>query len=229
MCEICGLYTHLELDWMIQVLFGHHPFCPNIDWDMSDRLKQREFGKNLEILQEQYFEAKFKREKNRLEEEVKKKLTPKPTKAVTEEKIIYKLYLDRFKKCYPLAPNVYLFNWESDLLSICKKNMATEYEVKISRADFKADVKKIDKHKVLSEAYNGSPTRERLPNFFYYAAPKGILNLEDIPEYAGWVEIGIKSIIMKEAPRLHRQGISEEDKITLLKKVYDKVWTLKKC
>lgn len=50
---------------------------------------------------------------------------------------------------YPLQ-NVYLFDWESDMLSVAKSGLIYEFEVKTSRSDFRADFKKTEKHKILA-------------------------------------------------------------------------------
>lgn len=50
---------------------------------------------------------------------------------------------------YVLA-NTYVFDWESDLFSITKTGTTYEIEIKISKADFKKDFGKIDKHFLLA-------------------------------------------------------------------------------
>lgn len=51
--------------------------------------------------------------------------------------------------------NTYIFRWESDLFAISKGGLIHEVEVKMSRGDFKADFKKIQKHKELEMAAAG--------------------------------------------------------------------------
>lgn len=48
------------------------------------------------------------------------------------------------------------------------------------------------------------------PNKFYYAAPKGLLRINDIPDHAGLIEISSTGIttIVKKAPFLHK-GLSD--------------------
>jgi hypothetical protein len=55
----------------------------------------------------------------------------------------------------------------------------TSYEVKISRSDFKADLK-------VKEKQRGALV---FSNFFYYVAPIGIIKIEDVPPWAGLIEI----------------------------------------
>ncbi len=46
--------------------------------------------------------------------------------------------------------NVYLYSWESDFFCLSKSGYAYEIEIKVSLADFRADFKKIGKHRLLS-------------------------------------------------------------------------------
>jgi len=55
---------------------------------------------------------------------------------------------------YPLE-NVYLFRWESDFLSVTKEGLVYEFEIKLSKSDFKADFKKKDKHRILNSFNKG--------------------------------------------------------------------------
>ncbi len=48
-----------------------------------------------------------------------------------------------------VVPNVYFFNWESDVLVYRKSGYTLEFEIKVSRSDFKADFKKSQKHHAL--------------------------------------------------------------------------------
>jgi len=45
--------------------------------------------------------------------------------------------------------NVFVYGWESDFFCISKSKYALEVEIKCSRADFKKDFTKTDKHKIL--------------------------------------------------------------------------------
>jgi hypothetical protein len=103
-------------------------------------------------------------------------------------------------------PN-YHFRWyEADLIYITQRNYSTEFEIKISRADFRNDFNKtcgmIPKWQYLME---GKGT-----NYFYYVVPKGIIKVEEVPPYAGLVEINLdgrrKVDYLKTAPRLHKNN-----------------------
>lgn len=60
-----------------------------------------------------------------------------------------------------------------------KKHLRVAYEVKISRADFKHELVNPEKRK----------TALRLSNQFYFAAPVGLVSVEEIPEECGLVEV----------------------------------------
>lgn len=141
---------------------------------------------------------------------------------------------------------LYVFRWESDKLIWTKAGYIYEFEIKISRQDFKNDFKhKKEKHIILQgptdkekympgcyEHYGWnkknyasledylaqiSPkssdliANHRKPNYFYYAVPEGLIQPEEVPEYAGliWIlkeyrYIKQSFVIMKQAPQLHK-------------------------
>jgi len=141
---------------------------------------------------------------------------------------------------------LFVFSWESDKLLWTKAGYIYEFEIKISRSDFKADFKhKIAKHLILASAmpdeHEAEPslfeefakqkrkkyqylsdedlhdwwerekdvTGKRMPNYFYYAVPEGLIQPEEVPPYAGllWLtkeyKYGGGIIHKKKAPRLH--------------------------
>lgn len=80
----------------------------------------------------------------------------------------------------PVCENVkYLINdFELDVMSISKSGMLYEFEVKVSRSDFLADKKK-RKH----QFYSMFPNKQ--PNYFSYACPKDLINLNEIGSNCG--------------------------------------------
>lgn len=78
-------------------------------------------------------------------------------------------------------PNTYLGRFEADIFEITKSGYLYEYEVKISRADFKAEKKKTGKKEKLLSG-------ERC-NYFSYLVPEGLILPDEVPEYAGLVYI----------------------------------------
>lgn len=95
----------------------------------------------------------------------------------------------------------YLFSdWEIDVLSLNKSNYLTEFEVKISRSDFKADAKK--KKWVFYQNTNGWL---KVSNYFYYACPKELIAESELPSFAGLVYVSNEGIeVIKKAPLIHK-------------------------
>jgi hypothetical protein len=75
-----------------------------------------------------------------------------------------------------IFPNVLMYDWEADLVSISKSDFLTEIEVKVTTADWKADIKK-DKWK---SRYWPNVSR------FYYAVPQDLLPHEVQGEEHNW-------------------------------------------
>lgn len=123
-------------------------------------------------------------------------------------------------------PNIYLGNFECDILEITKSKYAYEYEVKISVSDFKADAKKKGK-------FDNPRT-----NYFYYIVPKDLISVEMLPKYAGLIYcetivVGYYSKerghynaekvyfnIIKNAPKIKKEKFCENTFRYLLEKVY---------
>lgn len=119
---------------------------------------------------------------------------------------------------------LFVFEWESDKLLWTKAGYIYEFEIKISRADYRNDFKhKVEKHVLLNSALPDESTEareadlfgnllkekrkrypqitteqardmmkpigERMPNYFYYAVPEGLLEPDEVPPYAGLVYI----------------------------------------
>lgn len=148
---------------------------------------------------------------------------------------------------------LYVFEWESDKLIWTKSGYIYEFEIKISRADFKNDFKnKKEKHLILKgpteeerfmpyfyENYeynkhlyksfddyvartekdsNYLIVNHRRPNYFYYVVPEGLIQPEEVPEYAGliWIlkeyrDVRSAYTISKQAPALHKQKYKDHE------------------
>ncbi len=156
---------------------------------------------------------------------------------------------------------LYVFGWESDKLIWTKTGYIYEFEIKISRQDFKNDFKhKKDKHIILQgptaeekympscyqhyewnkknyaslEAYLAQIrpdsydliANNRKPNYFYYAVPEGMIQPEEVPEYAGliWIQkeyryVKQSYVIVKQAPQLHKVKYKDAE-LNLSEKFY---------
>ena len=136
--------------------------------------------------------------------------------------------------------NLNVFAWESDSLAITKSKYAYEFEIKISRADFKNDFKhKKMKHQMLEGTYqlfgdeflgDGKMSLTDKPNYFYYVVPENLIAVEEIPTYAGLVYVKPRynregkiywydANVVKEAPKLHKEKINEAH-LKLMDKFY---------
>lgn len=155
---------------------------------------------------------------------------------MTEQKIIKALFVDCVQgKGHPyFCSNTQALNGhgESDCVSINKNEMVTEFEVKISRSDFKAEFRNKEyKHNLLAgnpvvikflydhEIYKriGEEKGIRKPdcNYFYFVCPDGLLQEKDVPAYAGliWVKFACSFedrnlyhvTYIKRAPRLKKE------------------------
>jgi hypothetical protein len=122
-----------------------------------------------------------------------------------------------------ITPNANLLvTGEMDMVSVMKSGKICEYEIKISRSDFKADFKK-DKHRLIQLRASGI-TKEDHPskwgvrvytleiktaNHFYYVAPEGLIAVDEVPKWAGLIEISNRSIFIastvKRAPQIHSE------------------------
>ena len=177
---------------------------------------------------------------------VLRKQTPVKSEPLTEQSIQRRLN-HVFASWKYNVDGLFVFEWESDKLIWTKTGYIYEFEIKISRADFKNDFKnKKEKHIILKgpteeerfmpsfyqsyewnkHLYNSiddckariKPGDSHLieshkkPNYFYYAVPEGLIQPEEVPEYAGLIYI-LKEyhyerqsyVIVKKAPFLHKQ------------------------
>lgn len=118
-----------------------------------------------------------------------------------------------------ILPNFTPRKWhECDLFSITNALYFHEIEVKVSRADFRADFDKESKHRILADKA-ASVWANLIPRTFCYACPHGLLSTEDMPEYAGliWVArkrqndwFGYDIEIVKKPPSLSSQKMTAE-------------------
>ena len=177
---------------------------------------------------------------------IKKGQTPIKSEPLTEQSIQRRLN-HVFASWKYNIDGLFVFEWESDKLIWTKTGYIYEFEIKISRADFKNDFKhKKEKHIILKgpteeerfmpsfyqsyewnkhlyESIDDCKARikpgdshliesHKKPNYFYYAVPEGLIQPEEVPEYAGLIYI-LKEyryecqsyVIVKKAPCLHKQ------------------------
>jgi len=136
-------------------------------------------------------------------------IDPRLTDGMCEHHIQRALWIRHRGGASCILPNYTPIGWqECDLFVVLKSGFSIEYEIKLSRADFKADFRKRGKHSRLA---NRSSCR--LPTRFFYAMPEGLVSVEDIPDYAGLVYLRWSSplpsrqttpivTVVRPAPRL---------------------------
>lgn len=141
-----------------------------------------------------------------------------------------------------IMENLYVFDWESDLLLYTNSGYFYEFEVKISLQDFKKDFSKKKKHQILETGFvdvesikRGETKIEQVakkrPNYFLYAVPHYLVDKVTglVPEHAGLISIkegwGLK--VEKKPKKLHSEklDLNLQDKFYYnWRKYRDKLW-----
>jgi len=132
------------------------------------------------------------------------------------------------------APNIYVFAFESDFLLLRKSGLITEYEIKLTKADFLADTKKKARIKTGTHKWATMNRYEYLesglgPNRFYYVIPEELLPEIALPNWAGlitcrpWGNGSCSLYQRKNAKLLHSKNLmTKRDKI--LMSTYYRYW-----
>lgn len=132
----------------------------------------------------------------------------------------------------PVVPNAIVKNWfECDVLSVSGSGYWWEFEIKISKTDFLNDALKTARiggygskpvHKYSAIQEKQGPAR------FCYVTPEGLLNKDDIPEFAGLWEVDkfkrVREVI--KPPTLHMEKLDQKVVDDLYRKMYWRYWKL---
>lgn len=106
-------------------------------------------------------------------------------------------------------PNISSCCGEMDVLKLTRAGYTTEYEIKVTRADFTKDRKKVMKHCCYRAIYETEREPvEGVPNYFIYVVPQQLnLVAADVPDYAGLYSMSENRYLtaIKPPPKLHRQ------------------------
>lgn len=120
-----------------------------------------------------------------------------------------------------VLPNFYFGPYEMDVFRRMKNGYINEYEIKISRADFKKDFEKSHK-KFHQEFKNGTfsiydhdvvlkheefSKGKGVPNKFWFVVPEGLISIDEVPDYAGliyWIDKYDCTKIIKPAKFIHK-------------------------
>ena len=238
MCE-CLTYGHDEYDGTVSKIAGHHPDCPHFAVDKFH------FAENLQAEAEIIAGKMFAKELPKL----KKMYGPKKPREISERIIQNHLFkfLEKLGHKF-IAPNVEMFyTGEMDVCSVSKRKykkefFINEYEIKLSRKDFKRDFSNKEKHEVFPKIRRGifSETREyrsgngtyeiefTAPNYFYFVTLTDLLKPEEMPDYAGLVYINPNNLfsvrIVKQAKILHAKPVTDEDRLKIAHKLMWRCW-----
>lgn len=120
------------------------------------------------------------------------------------------------------CPNLYLFDFESDFISVQKSLYVNEFEIKLSRTDFRADAKKSVYSKRIRSRWNKYEMllQGKGANRFYYVFPKGMMAGDEVPEWAGYYEADIYCgsvfvVLKRKAKLLHHNKINFESLLAI--------------
>ena len=138
--------------------------------------------------------------------------------------------------CLCACPNYTPMNWwECDVWLVSKAGYVTEYEIKVSAADFRADRNK-DRRVVKSGEWQDVNKHHEIgsdvgPSRFYYVVPKALAELQaEIPEWAGFAVLrsdddprwGIR--VLKDAPKLHTKKVRKREIELAKRRMWYRYW-----
>jgi hypothetical protein len=103
---------------------------------------------------------------------------------------------------------------ECDVISISKSDYIYEYEIKISRSDYKKDFIKEKHTLIINEKFTQSRKGELeylLPNYFTFVTIKDLIQVEEVPDYAGLIYINddLSFEVIKKPKLLHNTKANE--------------------
>lgn len=163
-----------------------------------------------------------------------------PMKEQTIQNVLYDWLLRKGTKlvCPNYTPESW---WECDLWAMTEAGFSTEFEIKLTRADFRKDAAKIEKLNWKERRAGKTPELKhaklqladaRGPSRFFYVTPKDLLKPEDIPEWAGHIEIvahrgRLKPGVTKPAPVLHRERVPQKIIDHCKSVFYYRYWSLR--
>jgi hypothetical protein len=136
-----------------------------------------------------------------------------------------------------IVPNSCLFGWEADVISVNRTGFVSEFEIKVSRSDFKAEGKKAHRRLLTDPVEKSNLFGDRIhprPNYFYYVVPDGLIQPKEVPDYAGLIYVykhvrryalyyGIAREV-KGAKRLHREKIDDGQRRQLARAMTVRYW-----
>lgn len=186
---------------------------------------------------------------------------PKLTEAIVQD-VIY-AYCNSCKHEITVPNCGTVFMYESDVASMTKSRIGHEFEVKVSRADWLAELRKIAsaesnakrsravrlrQAKAIASALKSAwqrgesrcgddfnYTQDPTPNHFWIVTVPGIVKPDEIPEYAGLMEVepyrfgpykahGLRLNQIKAAPKLHTLKMTDRQVVAMARGVSLRYW-----
>ncbi len=167
---------------------------------------------------------------------------------VTEQEMQDAVYVWARQKSHEvIVPNVFIYRWESDLLSVTRSGYVHEYEMKRSRSDFKAEKNKTwrlydmsgeaNKELVRIKArypdWAASFTRHATPTYFWYVCPPDLIQISDLRDHEGLIYVhdmeriyGAVTVV-REARRRHKNKLTDTDRSRLTRALFNRYWRLR--
>lgn len=164
------------------------------------------------------------------------------------EKRVQDVLTDKFcldKKHELVVPNITTIGefWEADLMSMTKSLFLHEFEIKTTRSDWLKEYRiitegrddgcKLRRAVSLHKQFNSNVDQRTCPNYFWVCAPSGVVHDDELPSYAGMIEIynfrkkdRIK--VIKSAPRLHTGKCSDKMIASMYRSLNFKFWNMRK-
>jgi hypothetical protein len=159
----------------------------------------------------------------------------------------YRYHMQRYEI---MLPNVYIQrDSEADLFCVRKSGLCDEFEIKISKADFRLDSKKVVRYRELErdewKTFRWNAARNNAPNmktkynalidgdlcvnYFWYVVPEDLIGLDEVPEFAGLIYVSESGVVsIKRSPkRLHGTKLSLEEKYKIARKSTYRYWKLR--
>ena len=104
---------------------------------------------------------------------------------------------------------------ECDVISVSKSDYVYEYEIKISRQDFKRDFIKEKHNFIVNEKFTyvrKGETLWRTTNYFNYVVPQNLVSIEEVPDYAGLIYLkeDFTFEIIKTPKLLHKTKVDQK-------------------
>lgn len=163
---------------------------------------------------------------------------------ITEGDIARNLMFARYRRSFVLPRYTPRQWWEADVFELTGAGYFREYEIKLTLADFRADVEKRKekqwqriglpsddetKHQRLARGDPSGPTQ------FWFVAPVGVIPMDQVPDWAGLIEmrpyqprqpLRMYEIQLKRAPRLHQAKSDPKVEVHARSVIYYRLHTL---